>query len=87
MSRTQDAVEHRNAVRPSPPPGWKDDPQSSVLSVRGLNVDLTGLSEREREVWLSVELHGYRPRDLAVETGAEPSTIRTLLARARRKRQ
>jgi len=85
--RTHDSVERRNAESPAPPPGWEDDPHASVLSVRGLDVDLSGLSEREREVWRSVELHGYRPADLARETGADPSTIRTLLERARRKRQ
>lgn len=87
--RTHDGVKHRNADRrsPSPPPGWENDPHADVLSVRGVDVDLSGLSEREREVWRSVELHGYRPRDLAAETGAEPSTIRTLLDRARRKQQ
>jgi len=44
------------------------------------------MTDRERQVWRSVEVHGMRPADLARETDADPSTIRTVLESAREKR-
>ena len=43
------------------------------------------LSEAEREVWIAAETEGLRPCEIAEETGRSPSTVRTLLQRARRK--
>jgi DNA-directed RNA polymerase specialized sigma24 family protein len=86
MSQARNPPQAVDATTRDPPPGWEHD-AGSVLDVRGADdPDLSGLTRREREVWLSVEMHGYRPADLAHETGADPSTIRTLLASARRKR-
>lgn len=55
------------------------------LTERG-EVDLTGLTEREREVFMSCHVHGLRPVDVARELGVSPSTVRTILSRVRRKR-
>ena len=49
--------------------------------------ELAELSEAEQEVFESVEIHGLRPADVARSTGREPSTVRTLLSRARSKRR
>lgn len=86
---SHDGVEAANARRcdDAPPIGFDSDPTDGVLSVRGMDVDTAGLTEREREVWLSVDVHGIRPADLAIMTDAEESTIRSLLHDARRKRQ
>lgn len=50
------------------------------------NLDLGGLTEREREVWVSCEVEGLRPVDLAPYLDVSASTVRTLLSRAREKR-
>ncbi|DAC85287.1 hypothetical protein QIT48_gp09 [Haloterrigena jeotgali icosahedral virus 1] len=47
---------------------------------------LTGLTDAEREVFVSVDLEGLSPSELASFTKWEASTIRTILSRARRKR-
>ncbi len=47
---------------------------------------LADLSDAEREVFESVEIHGLRPTEVADRTGRKPTTVRTLLSRARRKR-
>lgn len=48
--------------------------------------NLTGLSEAERDVWVSVELEGFTPLELSRVSERDCSTIRTLLKRARQKR-
>lgn len=87
--RTHDGVESANARRcdTAPPPGWERDPNASVLRARGVDVDLSGMTVREREVFRSVDVHGIRPEDLARMTNAAPSTIWTLLKRARNARE
>lgn len=86
---THDGVEEANAKRCDeiPPRGFDSDPTDGVLSVRGLTVDTSGMTEREREVFLSVDVHGIRPADLAIMTDANESTIRSHLNNARRKRR
>ena len=82
---THTGVEAANATRfdDTPPRGWERSPNAGALAVRGADVDLSGMTEREREVFRSVEVHGIRPADLAEMTGSDTSTIRTLLASAR----
>lgn len=50
------------------------------------NPSLIGLTEREREVYVSCDLEGLRPADVAPVLDVSPSTVRTLLSRARQKR-
>lgn len=44
------------------------------------------LSDAEREVFLAVSVEGLTPTEVAQRTGRTPSTVRTLLFRARGKR-
>ena len=48
-------------------------------------VDLSELSETEREVFQAVEQDSYGVREYARKTGRSPGTIGNLLSRARRK--
>lgn len=67
----------RGSERSSPPEEWREaepEPEPEVLA------DMT---RYQRQVYLSVEVHGIRPAELARETGAPTSTIRTLLEKAR----
>jgi len=48
-------------------------------------VDLSALSESEREVFEAVEQDGYGVREYARKTGRSPGTVGNLLRRARRK--
>jgi len=43
------------------------------------------LTDRERQVWRSVKVHGMRPADLARADGMDPSTVRSVLRSARDK--
>lgn len=45
------------------------------------------LSEAERAVWASVEREGLTPTEVAKSSGRDPSTVRTLLYRARKKKR
>lgn len=44
------------------------------------------LSPAESEVFVAVEVEGLTPTEVAEKTGRAPSTVRTLLFRAREKR-
>lgn len=47
--------------------------------------NLSRLSEAETQVYRACELDGLRPAELADATDRTPSTVRTILSRARRK--
>lgn len=74
--RTFDGVQERNAEA-------TDDVRTDGMAVAP---NLTGLSEAEREVFVSIDLEGLSPAELANYAPWNASTIRTLLSRARRKR-
>lgn len=48
-------------------------------------VDLSDLTEAEREVFEAVEQDGYGAREYARKTGRSPGTVGNLLSRARGK--
>mgnify|MGYP006308609373 CR=1 FL=1 len=48
--------------------------------------DLTGLSEAEKEVFVSCEIHGLRPSEVARSSGWSAATVRSLRSRAKEKR-
>lgn len=62
-----------------------DEPDDAVLEAASEIPDLSPLSEAEKKVWLSCERGGLRPSEFAAESRFEPSTVRTMLSRARRK--
>lgn len=74
--RTFDGVQERNTEA-------TDDVRTDGLAP---TPNLAGLTEAEREVFVSVDLEGLSPSELASFTDWDASTIRTILSRARRKR-
>lgn len=65
----------RGSIREQPPEGWRTHlPDDEILA------DMT---KHQRQVYCSVEVHGIAPSELARMTQSDPSTIRTLLAKAR----
>ena len=77
--RTFDAVQDRNRN------AREDHPDDRLLEVAQEVPNLSPLTDSEKEVWLSCERGGLRPSEFAAESHFEPSTVRTLLSRARGK--
>ncbi|MFC3476098.1 sigma factor-like helix-turn-helix DNA-binding protein [Halobacterium litoreum] len=66
----------------------KSERSRTAASVPGTptrSVKLARLTDAEREVYVSCEEEGLRPAELAQYTEWSESTVRTLLARGRRK--
>lgn len=62
-----------------------DHPTGEAVQVPRQLPDLTGLTDAERVVYVSCDLEGLTPSELADFEKWDASTIRTLLSRARDK--
>jgi len=77
--RTYTAVQERNRDAVD---GDRDD---ELLEAADAVPNLAPLTDAEKKVWLSCERGGLRPSEYAAQSRHEPSTVRTLLSRARGK--